>query len=198
MENMVSEAPRRRGRRPKEDDLETQVVENSVPRAEMRSEMREESSVERARRRTAELSGQLEHVNEGGDKYYVAPDMIPEGWSYEWKRRLLLGAEDPSHMVELARSGWEPVPLNRDNKHLAMMPANWPGNTIERDGMVLMERPAEVVEEARRRLDYLARKQVRDKEAQIAGTPDGTLTRDHAQARPQIKKSYEAIPVPKD
>jgi hypothetical protein len=88
--------------------------------------------------------------------------------------------------------------LNRDNKHLAMMPSGWPGNTIERDGMVLMERPSEVVEEARRRHDYLARKQVRDKEAQIAGTPDGTLTRDHAQARPQIKKSYEAIPVPKD
>lgn len=198
MENMISEGPRRRGRRPKEDDLETQVAENSVPRAEMRSEMREESSIERAKRRTAELSGQLEHVNEGGDKFYVYPDMIPEGWAYEWKRRLLLGAEDPSHMVELARSGWEPVPLNRDNKHLAMMPSGWAGNTIERDGMVLMERPSEVVEEARRRLDYLARKQVRDKEAQIAGTPDGTLTRDHAQARPQIKKSYEALPVPKD
>ena len=198
MENMISESPRRRGRRPKEDDSETQVVENSIPRVEMRSDMREESSIERAKRRTAELSGQLEHVNEGGDKFYVDADMIPEGWAYEWKRRLLLGAEDPSHMVELARSGWEPVPLNRDNKHLAMMPAGWAGNTIERDGMILMERPSEVVEEARRRHDYLARKQVRDKEAQIAGTPDGTLTRDHAQARPQIKKSYEAIPVPKD
>ena len=66
MENMISEGPRRRGRRPKEDDSETQVVENSVPRVEMRVEMREESSVERAKRRTAELSGQLEHVNEGG------------------------------------------------------------------------------------------------------------------------------------
>ena len=64
--------------------------------------------------------------------------------------------------------------------------------------MILMERPTEIVEEARRRHDYLARKQVRDKEAQIAGTPDGTLTRDHAQVRPQIKKGYEAIPVPSD
>lgn len=198
MENMVSESPRRRGRRPKEDVLETQVVENSVPRAEMRSEMKGESSLDRAKRRTAELSGQLEHVNEGGDKFYIDPDMVPEGWTYEWKRRLLLGAEDPSHMVELARAGWVPVPLDRDNKHLAYMPSGWPGNNIERDGMVMMERPSEVVEEARRRLDYLARKQVRDKEAQIAGTPDGTLTRDHVQARPQIKKSYEAIPVPKD
>ena len=59
MENMVSEGPRRRGRRPKDDDSETQVVENSVPRVEMRSDMREESSIERAKRRTAELSGQL-------------------------------------------------------------------------------------------------------------------------------------------
>lgn len=198
MENSMNEAPRRRGRRPKDADSESQVIENAVPRAEMRSEMREEDSVERARRRSAELRGQLEHVNEGGDKFYIDPDMVPEGWAYEWKRRLLLGAEDPSHMVELARAGWEAVPLNRDNKHQAMMPNNWNGNTIERDGMILMERPAEVVEEARRRNDYLARKQVRDKEAQIAGTPDGTLTRDHAQTRPQIKKSYESVPIPKD
>jgi len=198
MENNAAEAPRRRGRRPKDADSDVQVIENAVPRPEMRSEMREDDPLERARRRTAELRGQLEHVNEGGDKYYVDPQIIPEGWAYEWKRRLLLGAEDPSHMVELARAGWEPVPLNRDNAHRAMMPANWSGNTIERDGMILMERPSEVVEEARRRHDYLARKQVRDKEAQIAGTPDGTLTRDHAQTRPQIKKSYESVPIPKD
>ena len=36
------------------------------------------------------------------------------------------------------------------------------------------------------------------KEAQIAGTPDGTMTRDHALARPKINKSYEPIPIPKE
>ena len=45
---------------------------------------------------------------------------------------------------------------------------------------------------------FAARKQVRDKEAQIAGTPDGTMTRDHAKVRPQIKKGFEAMPIPKE
>lgn len=186
---------KRRGQDPRIVEETEQVA---VPREEMRVEMREESSLERAKRRTAALRGQLDNIGDGQDKFYVDPSIIPEGWAYEWKRRLLLGAEDPSHMVELARNGWEPVPLNRCIGHQAMMPAGWAGNTIERDGMILMERPAEVVEEARRMHDYLARKQVRDKEAQIAGTPDGTLTRDHAQVRPQIKKGYEAIPIPSD
>jgi hypothetical protein len=38
--------------------------------------------------------------------------------------------------------------------------------------------------------------QVRAKEQQIAGTPDGTMTRDDARVKPQIKKSYEAMPIP--
>jgi len=64
--------------------------------------------------------------------------------------------------------------------------------------MVLMERPTEVVEEARRIQQKVAKDQVRAKEAQIAGTPDGTMTRDHAQTRPKINKSYEPIPIPKE
>jgi hypothetical protein len=43
-----------------------------------------------------------------------------------------------------------------------------------------------------------ARKQVRDKEAQLSGAPDGQFTRDHAQTRPKINKSYEAVPIPKE
>jgi hypothetical protein len=61
-----------------------------------------------------------------------------------------------------------------------------------------MERPTEVVDEARRLQDRAARDQVRAKEAQLSGTPDGTMTRDHEKVRPAIKKSFEAMPVPKD
>lgn len=181
---------KRRGKDPRVVEETEQVA---VPRAEMRGELREESPLERAKRRAAELRGHVETIGDGVDEFTLP--QAPEGWTYEWKRRLLLGAEDPSHMVELEQAGWEPVPVRR---HPEFMPAGWAGATIERKGMVLMERPTEIVEEARRRHDYLARKQVRDKEAQIAGTPDGTMTRDHAQVRPQIKKGYEAIPIPAD
>lgn len=188
---MEKEAPRRRGLDPR---LANEVIETPVPRAEMRSDMREVSSLERARLRAAELRGQIEVSSDGADEFPVP--QAEEGWTYEWKRKALLGQEDHLHMVELRQVGWMPVPTY---KHPEYMPTGWePEAPIERKGMILMERPTEIVEEFRRRNDMAARKQVRDKEAQIAGTPDGTMTRDHAQVRPQIKKGYEAIPIPSD
>lgn len=198
---MENKQNRRRGRPPKfyeapnVVEVEEIVVETAIERPSMRAEMREESPAERAKRRAAEIRGHLNGIDEGTDEFYIDPSMIPDGWSYEWKRRLLLGAEDPSHNVALYRMGWEPVPLTR---HPEMMPRDWKGETIERKGMILMERPLELVEEARQIERRRAVNQVRDKEAQIAGTPDGTLTRDHAQARPSIKKGFEPIPIPKD
>lgn len=198
---MENKPNRKRGRppimfkAPEPAEIEEIVAETAIERPAMRAEMREESPAERAKRRAAEIRGHLNGIDEGTDEFYIDPSMIPDGWSYEWKRRLLLGAEDPSHNVALYRMGWEPVPLSR---HPEMMPRDWRGETIERKGMILMERPLELVEEARQIERRKAVNQVRDKEAQIAGTPDGTLTRDHAQARPSIKKGYEPIPIPKD
>jgi hypothetical protein len=77
-----------------------------------------------------------------------------------------------------------------------MMPHNTDHKVITRDGMILMECPTEIIDERRRNELVKARNQVRHKEAQLAGTPDGTLTRDHAQVKPNIKKSFEAMPVP--
>ena len=168
----------------------------SVPREDMRESVREADPLTRAAKRSAELRGHLGSMDEGVDDFYVDPNMIPEGWTYEWKRHLLLGAEDPSYNVALARAGWEPVPLNRDASHRAMMPMNWAGGYIERKGQILMERPTEIVEEAKAIERRKARDQVRAKEAQLAGTPDGTLTRDHPQAKPQIKKGWAALDVP--
>ena len=77
-----------------------------------------------------------------------------------------------------------------------MMPMNWSGVHIERKGQILMERPTEIVNEARNLEKKKARDQVRAKEAQLAGTPDGTMTRDHDRVRPSIKKGWESLPVP--
>lgn len=199
MENVA----RKRGRPAKSMEMAREYVQApseptglAVPRAEMRPTMREESPLERAKKRAAEIRGHIGDLDEGTDEFYISPDMIPEGWTYEWKRKLILGQEDPTYTVGLARLGWEAVPLNRDHQHKAMMPTNWPHNTIERKGLILMERPTEVVNEARRIEQKAARDQVRAKEAQLAGTPDGTLTRDHPQARPKINKAWESVPIP--
>ena len=189
---------RRRGRPPRtQERVEEAVMEPvaAVPRAEMRSEVREEDSRARAARRAAEIRGHIGDMDQGVDEFFVDPSIIPEGWTYEWKRQSILGQEDATHQIHLARMGWEAVPARR---HPGMMPASWTKGTIERKGMILMERPTEVVEEARRIQNKAAKDQVRAKEAQIAGAPDGTMTRDHAQTRPKINKSFEAVPIPKE
>lgn len=198
MSDFLNESPRRRGRRPESEKPAVMETTETPMRADLRDNMRDDDPRTRAARRAAEIRGHRGPMDEGTDEFYIDPEMVPDGWTYEWKRRLLLGAEDPSHMVQLTRDGWEPVPLDRDMRHKAMMPSNWSHNTIERKGMILMERPAELTDEVRQNQLYLARKQVRDKEAQLAGTPDGTMTRDHKDARPVIKKSFEAMPIPKE
>ena len=161
----------------------------------MRGAMREEDPRAAASRRAAEIMQHLGGLDEGTDDFYIEPHKIPDGWSYEWKRKTNVGMEDPAYQVQLARMGWEPVPASR---HPAMMPDDNKYQIIERKGLVLMERPLEITEEARDIELRRARNQIRQKEEQLASAPEGTLTRNHAQAKPKISKSYSAIPVPRD
>jgi hypothetical protein len=183
--------------------------ENSLPkltlkriktdtRPDVREDIREESPAARAAKRVAEIRKHREGLDlENEDKYFIDPRIVPEGWSYEWKRKSIYNQEDPSYQIKLADGGWTPVPTNRDARHKALMPTgNY--NTIERDGMILMERPKELTDEAKAIELRRARNQVRAKEQQLSTTPDGTLSRDDARVRPQVKKSYEAMPIPQE
>lgn len=182
-----------------EDTIETLGRVDAAPpvtvieRPPMRSPMRDEDPRAEAARRAAEIRGHLGDMDTGTDEF-TAP-RPPDGWSYEWKRKTIMGAEDPAYQIHLARVGWEPVPTAR---HPEMMPHNGSHPIIERKGMVLMQRPAVITEEAREIELRRARVQVRAKEEQLAAAPDGQFERNHPQARPKISKGYEAMPVPKD
>lgn len=165
-----------------------------VARREPRPDMREEDPRERARKRAEQirnLKGDFDDF-EGGNDFW-APD-APPGWTYEWKRHLVAGQEDPTHMVELLRDGWEPVPTNR---HPEMMPGQGNYPNIIRKGMMLMERPTELVRDAKEGERRKALNQVRAKEAQLSGTPEGTMSRNEEGVRPKIKKSF-ATPIPEE
>lgn len=166
----------------------------AVERPAMRAEMREEDPRARAARRAAEIRGNIGSLDEGTDDFYIDQNSIPDGWSYEWKRKTVLGQEDPAYQVQLARMGWEPVPANR---HPAYMPDNGKYTTIERKGMVLMERPKELTDEAKTIELKKARNQVRQKEQQLASAPDGQFGRNNKDAAlVKVGKSYEAMPIP--
>ena len=166
----------------------------AIARAPKRGPMREEDPRTRAARRSAELREHLGDEEEGTDEFYISKSDIPAGWAYEWKRKLTLGAEDPAYQVALARAGWEPVPTSR---HPAYMPDSGKFPIIERKGMVLMERPLEINEEAHARELRKARNQVRHKEEQLSAPKPGEFERNNNDASlVKVRRSYESIPVP--
>lgn len=169
--------------------VQTQNLQPAAP-----PKPREEDPRTRAARRALELREQVNSDDDGTDKFYIDPKTIPDGWSYEWKTFTVLGKENPSYQVAMAHKGWEAVPCSR---HPHLMPINHQGETIEREGMILMERPLEITQEAKARDLRIARAQVRGKEEQLAGAPVGTFGRDNkGTPLANVKKSFEHMPIP--
>jgi hypothetical protein len=108
------------------------------------------------------------------DKFYIPLDLIPEGWAYEWKRNSVIGQENPFYMAEMRRKGWEPVPSAR---HPELMAYGYSGDYIEREGLILMERPAVFVKEARAKESREARDAVLAKERAMSAAPKGEFDR---------------------
>jgi len=176
------------------DSLASNDAAPPPSRPPMRPEMKAEDPRARAARRAAEIRGNIGSMDEGVDEFYIDPTDIPPGWSYEWKRHTVAGAEDPSYAVSLARKGWEPVPVDR-LPHL--MPASSKDQYVTRKGMILMERPAELTDEARNIEERRARLQVRNKEAQLGEARPGEFSRNNKDAPlAKVKKGWEAVPIP--
>lgn len=209
----MENAPKRRGRPVRQKPVEKakEVLANPFERedvelpwereeakptkAEMRPPMRDEDPRSRAARRAAEIRSHLNGMDQGTDEFYIDPSIIPDGWTYEWKRHTVWNQEDPTYQVSLAHKGWEPVPASR---HPELMPKGTTANVIMRKGQILMERPEELTIEARQLERRAALLQVRQKEQQLTQAPDGTMTRDHALAKPRINKGFEPMPIPKE
>jgi hypothetical protein len=167
--------------------------DSPISRPSMRPSIREEDPRVAAARRASEIRGHLGDMDTGTDEFRAPP--APPGWEYEWKRRVVMGQEDPAYQVHLARMGWEAVPTSR---HPEEMPGQGNHPVIERKGMSLMMRPAVISDEARAIERRKAGDQIRAKEAQLNASPDGQFERNDPRVKPQIKKGYSPIEVPKD
>lgn len=159
-------------------------------RPETRPDGRPDPREASAADKTAAILERIDNQNDFvPDRFQIDPDDIPEGLSYEWKRYTTMGQENRHYERELTKMGWEPVPAKR---HPDLMPTNYKGNTIEMDGLVLMERPKVITDRVRERDLRIAKSQVRDNEVQLGqakpGTMDRTLT--------QVKKSHSPVDIP--
>ena len=173
------------------DIMTNNMEQQSSIQAEISARVsRGEDHATRAAIRLAEIRGSLPEGGDNRDKFWAPRP--PDHYDYQWKRRTIYNQEDPSYQVELARNGWEPVPLNR---HPDMMPKGWPGNVIEIEGLVLMERPLVLTIEARQREGRSAREAVATKEAQLGASRTGDLGRREVQ---RFSKTREAIVIPEE
>jgi hypothetical protein len=104
-----------------------------------------------------------------------------------------MGQEDPFYFASMREQGWEPV---NPKAHPNWLPPGYKEPHIIRGGMILMERPVELTQEARKEQRQLSRQQVIEAEQRLGKTPKDTLTRDHAGARPAITKEVgRMIPI---
>jgi hypothetical protein len=157
-------------------------------RPDVRESLRPEEPAndERLARRLAELRNHNNaNLDEGVDKF-ATPTPQP-GWSYEWKMKSVNGWEDPSHHNRISMGGWETVEAKR---HPEMMPKGHSG-AIEREGMLLCERPLEITQDRRARDLQNARNQVKTKEGQLDPKGRGGLmNREDANARMKVNKDH--------
>lgn len=215
---------RRRARRDIEDDEQPQAAasNNSAPegaplnapqmgipeREPMRQEMRGETAREEAERVGREILDR----NAGKDPDFHDDFQLPigvnepDGWTYQWKRRLAGGAEDPGYQRSLMNAGWRCVPASR---HPEMVPmSGGPYEIIEQKGLVLMEIPKIVDEhmrvlEKRKAMERLAINANRLGASNVPGF-ERNSGRAVGQA-PVVNRTYDplvakkvAIPVPQE
>lgn len=147
----------------------------------------------------AEPIRQRVRMRRGGqakDKFAIPSHLMQDGTSYEWKRASVYGKPDSGNIIEMREQGWEAVddPVLR----AYFMPEGHTG-AIERDGLVLMERPQALTDEAREDDRLAARLAVSVKEQQINSAPDGQFERSNkGSPLGSVKHAYGPGEVPVD
>ena len=126
------------------------------------------------------------------DKYHIPEELKPAGLSIEWKRFETFGQPDPAYMANLHMNGWESLKAE-DYPELAAALGVSKG-TIIRDGLMLMERPQALTDEARVEDNNAAKEAIRAKEEQLTGRTQGILERTSG----QVQRHYGPVEVPND
>lgn len=184
--------------------METEITHRGPGRPpnrkeEDRPEMRADDPRELARIREQEILGNLGNLDEHQDELWYDPDIIPAGWSWEWKRYSVLNEIQHSHINALKRTGWEFVSAK---KYPSLVPAGATEEIIVRRGNALMERPETITKMMAARDQRMAVAQMETKAAQMEGkigkdfgqTNKGEPIRAHGVAG--VKKSYSPMTVP--
>lgn len=158
----------------------------TIERPELRPDLRPEDSRALAEQKAREWFAHIDTLPDGQDKYYIAPNKIPDGWTYEWKTHEVLGKQDPQYQVQLAQTAWQAVPASR---HAEMMPAGFRGATIDIGGMRLMERPRLITDYQKAKDERNAKAPINNLRAKLGAAPAGHFERGTHQGAPVAVKA---------
>lgn len=173
-------------------ETRTRMHKRAVEREPIREDVRE--PIRAGRVQAKGRDGKLLSRKRGNaqDRFYVPPEIIPEGWSYEWKAYTVVGQPQDAHQIHMAENGWTPVPAKR-HEGLFMPPGH--DGSILRDGLILMERPIELTMEARDEDRALSLAQTQAQKEQLGLALPSGFDQRHRGVQPQVRRSYEPADV---
>ena len=111
----------------------------------------------------------LSRKRQGGvDLFRVPPEIIPEGWDYQWNVVSVTGNSEivMDQANGMYENGWRPVPAER---HPGVFLARGKTGEIIRGGQRLEERPMSLSMAARDEEVRLAQQQMRDRDQSLMG-----------------------------
>lgn len=102
------------------------------------------------RLRSGEVMGRNGEVlsrkhNYSDDQFEIPSHLREDGWSYQWNRMSCRGQIDGPEISRMMENGWRFVPPHRLGGFFAKSDSEY----VERDGLVLMERPQVLTDEAK-------------------------------------------------
>lgn len=151
----------------------------------------------------AEILNRLKEESEGAftdrmsdtvDPFYVPANLIPDGWSVEWKATHIMGMPVPdSQMVKYKEDGWVPAPIEIFK---SMKSETYDRQTIDEQGQTLFMRPMKMTKKKQQQEYAKAVGQVNANNARIGLAEQGQFERERAVTK--INRSWEkgSIEIP--
>lgn len=171
---------------PKPAKAQAVPVKGKKTREELLEQIRAESEAR------VNLEHFLHDDDSGKNKYDIPDHLVPDGFTVEWKNTHIMGQPVPvSELAAHEMAGWRPAPAEL---FMEIMPEGYEKPTIERDGMILMIRPASITKQFRDKEKSDAKSAVVNKVNELNATKEGEMDR----VVSEHKVSRVAIPGDED
>jgi hypothetical protein len=136
------------------------------------------------------------------DRLHIDPSLVPSGFALQWVTDSVYGQNMAQHRMKFEQKGWTPVHQEDfDGVFNGMFMPKGKEGEIMNEGLVLMARPKEFSDKAKRQDHRKAIEQVAIKEQALRGGDiQIPLDSRHPSAlgTNRISKSFERLPIPED